>query len=463
MRWVAAWRERLRALIFRARQETELDEELRFHLDQETELLLEAGLDPQEARRQARLRFGGVERFKEEVREARGTGVIDCLMLDTRYAARRLTRDWRFTLPAVLILALGIGANTAMFSVVNRALFQPLPFADADRLVNIYQNVGESSQPWASSYPAYQDMAGYTDLFSGVAASMMPTQVRYLAGPLVRTGSAEYATSNYLEVQGVDLPMGRWFTAEEDRPGAAAVAVLGHQAWTSKFGAAPSVLGQTMRINGVPVTIIGVGPEAYNSNFHSGWVTDFWLPISSVTTVGGRADVLQRRDEDAFLVRARLRGGVSLPQAQAAMTALGAHLAKEYPDDDPGRGISVLRSDEVLVHPQFDTILGAGASILMIVVALILAIACTNLATWLLVRGLSRAKEMSVRLALGATRAQLARHLLVESTVLAGWVVRWVTSWRNGRFDWWRSWTCRWTQAVASTTGCSASRWHCRY
>ena len=204
--------------------------------------------------------FGGVERTKEEEgREAWGLMLLDHIWRDTRYAARRLGRDWRFTLPAVLVLALGIGANTAMFSAVNTALFRPLPFEDADRLVNIYQNSGETSQALGNSYPAYQDMAGYTDVFAGVAAFSVPMSARYQADAGIGQGLAEYATSNYLVVQGLDLAMGRWFSAEEDSPGAGAVAVLGHQTWTNKFGATPDVLGQTIRINGVPVTIIGVG------------------------------------------------------------------------------------------------------------------------------------------------------------------------------------------------------------
>jgi len=288
MSWIAAWRERLRTLFCRAREEADMDEELRFHLEQETELLREEGLEGQEARRQARIRFGGIQRFREEVREARGTDLFDSLVRDTRYAARRLARDWRFTLPAVLVLALGIGANSAMFSVVNMALFRPQPFADADRLVNIYQNTGESSQPSANSYPAYLDMVEYTDVFAGVAAFLGPGQVRYQLAGAVLSGLAEYATPNYLHVQGLAMTMGRWFTTDENQFGVGAVAVLGHQVWITRFDAAPSVLGRTIRINGVPVAIIGVGPEGYNSGFHSGVVTNFWLPIAAVATVGGR-------------------------------------------------------------------------------------------------------------------------------------------------------------------------------
>ena len=201
------------------------------------------------------------------------------------------------------------------------------------------------------------------------------------------------------------------------------MAVLSYRTWTSKFGTAPSVIGETIRVNGVPVTVVGVGPEGLSSSLHNGIVMDFWLSIPSLVLVGGegRPEELERSAPDPlFLVTARLRDGVDLPQAEAAMTALGVRLAREFPDHDPGRGISVLRSDTVRIHPQFDGALSYGASSLMVLVGLLLAIACTNLATWLLVRGLSRGKEISVRLALGATRGQIVRHLLVESTLLAG-------------------------------------------
>jgi predicted permease len=346
--------------------------------------------------------------------------VMGGLTLDVRYAIRRLTRDWPFTIPALLVLALGIGANTATFSIVNRALFRPLRFSDTDRLVNIYQNQGRNAAPTASSYPAYRDMARNTDVFSDVAAFTWPLPVRYQDDDRIGPGLVEYATPNYAVVHGLNLALGRWYTPEEDRTGANVVAVLNYHTWTEGFGGDPSVLGRTVRIAGVLATVVGIGPKGYSSSLHSGLVTDFWLPVSAAGIVSQSYGSLEERSGNGFMVRARLRDGVSLTQARAAMTALGANLAREYPQEDPGRGISVLRADEVLLHPQLDAMLDAGASFLMIVVAMLLAIVCTNLATWLLVRGLARGKEVSVRLALGASRARVVRHLVVESTLLAG-------------------------------------------
>jgi putative ABC transport system permease protein len=353
-------------------------------------------------------------------RSRRWEDVLGALLFDVRYASRRLTRDWRFTIPAVLVLALGIGANTAMFSVVNRALFQRLPFRDADRLVNLYQNQGRAAEPVGSSFPAYRDMARYTDIFSAIAAFTWPMPARYQDDGGIVSGLIEYATSNYPVVHGLSPALGRWFAPDEDRTGTDAVAVLNYHTWVSRFDRDPSVVGTSVRIDGVPVTVIGIGPEGYNSSLHPGLVTDFWLPVSAAMTVGASHGLTGNRKSNDFMVRARLRDGVSLSQAQSAMTALGAILAREYPEDDPGRGISVLPTNDVLIHPQLDVMVDAGASFLMIVVAMLLAIVCSNLATWLLVRGIARGREVSVRLALGASRSRVVRHLIVESTLLAG-------------------------------------------
>ncbi len=413
----------VKSLVLRRRRQDELDEELRLHLEQEIALRVARGMSPADARREALRAFGGVEKTKDECRDAWGLKLVEQLRRDVRYATRRLARDWQFSLLAVLILALGIGANTAMFSVVNVLYAAPTAFRDAHQLVNIYQNDPDSGLPGflSTSYPAYKDMAAYTDLYTGVMATSVPYPVRIYRDDRVRRGMAEFATSTYLAVLGLDPSMGRWFTAAEDRLGAEAVAVVSHRAWTTKFGASPSVIGETVRLNGVGVAVIGVGPEGLDFGFLPGVMTDFWLSISSTQAFNEATESLERGAREApFLVKARLRDGVSLPQAQAAMSALGARLASEYPDEDPGRGISVWRSDDVRTHPQFDGPLSGIAWVLMILVGLVLAIACTNLATWLLVRGLSGAKEVSVRLALGATRGQLVRHLLVESTLLAG-------------------------------------------
>ena len=313
---------------------------------------------------------------------------IDALQRDLRHGFRRLIRDFRFTAAAIVVLGLGIGANTAMFSVINAALFREQAVVDAERLVDIYQNGANAGGLDGNSYPAYLDMAQYSDVFAGTMAVLVPLGVNYLDQGALRPAVVQYSTASYLSVLGLRPALGRWFTASEDVRGAAVVAVVGHQTWTRRFNADPAILGRSIRIEGVPVTIVGVAPAGHNGSINLGIVTDFWLPISSLTALGAPPRVFARRpDEAALLVKARLRDGVTVAQAQAAMQNLGKRLAAEYPNEDPGKGISVYASTGVRVHPQMDAALAPLATLLFAVVAIVLAIACSNLATLLLVRG----------------------------------------------------------------------------
>lgn len=406
-----AWhilRSRFRSLVFRGGREADLSEELQLHLERETERLQASGPAREEARLQARRLFGGVEQIKEECRDARGAVALDALARDTRYALRRLVRDWRFTTAAVLILGLAIGANTAIFSVVNAVLFRDPPFTDPDRLVDIYQNDRAGKPLVVISYDAYKEMAEYTDTFAGTMAASIPIPARYLHDGGIRGGTVEYATATYLDVLGLRPSLGRWFDATEERPGAPFVAVLGHQAWTRVFRADPSVVGRVVRIEGVPVTIVGIGPANHRGTLDVGLVTDFWLPIAAFRAMNPR---LATRDAPTIvaplLVKARLQEGATVAQAKAAMDVLALRLEADHPDMFRaegefalGTGITVLPTTDVRVHPQADVRFMALASLVLVVVSLVLAIACSNLATLLLVRGAARAKELSVRLAM---------------------------------------------------------------
>ncbi len=441
MRLLHILRSRLRSLVFRDRRESDLSEELQFHLERETERLQASGLSREDARLKALRLFGGVEQVKEASRDARGTAAFDALARDTRYGVRRLVRDWRFTTAAVLILGLAIGANTAIFSVVNAVLFRDSPFADPDRLVNIYQNDPAGKPLVVISYDSYKEMAQYTDIFAAAMAATVPFPARYLHDGGIRSGTAEYATATYLDVLGLRPSLGRWFDTTEERPGAPLVAVLGYQAWTRVFRADPSILGRIIRIEGAPVTIVGIGPANHRGTLDVGLATDFWLPVTALRELNAMPGVRGGPTIVApFFVKARLRESVTVAQAKAAMDVLGPRLAAALPEEvrdaaefAVGTGITVVATTDVRVHPAADAPFMAIASGVLVVVGLVLALACSNLATLLLVRGAARAKEMSVRLAMGATRRQLVRHLLTESLLLslaggiAGCILAWWT------------------------------------
>jgi predicted permease len=372
-------------------------------------------------------------------REARGTAILDALVRDTRYGLRRLWCDWRFTAAAVSILGLAIGANTAIFSLVNAVLFREQAVAAPDRLVNIYQNDPGGRPLVVTSYSAYLEIAEYTDIFAATMAASIPNPVRYLDDGAVRNAAAEYATATYLDVLGLRPSLGRWFDATETQRGAPLVAVLGYGTWTRVFRADPSVVGRVIQVEGAPATIVGVGPANHRGTIDVGLGTDLWLPITALPATAPNAGLRDAQTIFApLLVKARLREGATVTQARAAMDVLGRRLAAENPEQFRragefalGPGITVVPSGDVRVHPQADTTVMALASGMLVIVGLVLAIACGNLATLLLVRGGARAKEISVRLAMGGTRPQIVRHLLTESLLLsvAGGIAGCILAW----------------------------------
>ena len=370
---------------------------------------------------------GGIDGREEKRRDAFGYQTLDSLLRDGKHGMRRLVKDWQFSASAIVILALGIGANTAVFSILNNTMFQPHPFADSKRLVNLYQNDSKTGEPEGVSYPAFLDLQHEAAVFTGVAASHL-TEGRYQtvdahgSTTAVRFALVEYVNANYLEVLGLRPSLGRWFGAAEERR-AEPVVVLGWTEWKRHFGADPNVLGRTLIVGGTRVQVIGVAPMALTSSQSNALVASLWMPISRISLqptsgVAASPGLLERRESLFLQVRARLRDGVTIQQAQAAMNVTGQRLAADFPDTDPKRGITVLATDDVHVHPR-ERFLKPVATAGLTVVGLVLAIACSNLATLILVRSSARSAEISVRLALGATRWQLVRHLLMESLVLS--------------------------------------------
>lgn len=336
---------------------------------------------------------------------------------DLRHAARRLLRSPVFSASAVVLLALGIGLNAAVFNLADTMVYRPTPYENPERIVHIYQDSDDGS-PSSTAYPAYMDIAARSDVFDGVAATS-PDGAVWDRGDASQPVSVTFATASYFPVLGLRPFAGQWFQEDHDRVGGEMVAVVSHKTWTAQMGADPDVIGETVRLNNQLVTLIGIGPERFNGEAGA-LVTDFWLSISS-TPVGGpyRVTNLDRREDHWYQVKARLAPGVELPRARAAMNAVAQRMGELFPSTDQGRGITVFANDEVRFHPSVDSkILNVNVG-LIVVAALVLLLACSNLANLLLVRGISRAPEIAVREALGAGRMRVMRLLLLEALLLA--------------------------------------------
>lgn len=335
---------------------------------------------------------------------------------DFRYAARRLMRSPGFTLTALTILVLGIGVNTTAYSVVNALLLQPPPFHEPEQVVNVLQG-SDGGTPSSTSYPAYLDMTRMPNVFASVSA--YSENVAYLEqGDGLASILIEYATASYMDVIGLTPSRGTWFEASADDPNGPPAAVITHAMWTDRLASDPGVLGSTLRIGGGAVTVIGVGPAEFNGGQSIGAV-DLWLSISAMSVTGGRVASLTRRQDHPFTLRARLAPGVSMEQASGAMGGLAADLARIYPELNSGRSITVLSVLSNRISPEIDARLVPASVFLMAVVLLVLVIGTLNLANLLLIRSSARAREIAVRLALGAGRARVIRVVLAEALLLS--------------------------------------------
>lgn len=331
---------------------------------------------------------------------------------DVRFGLRHLVRTPVFTAGALALLAVGIGANVAVFTIVDRFLLRSPPYAQPASVVYVYQD-SDDGEPSSCSFPAYRDMAA-ADVFRAVAATSPARMTWERSGGDLST-VVEFTTASYLDVIGLKPLRGRWFSREHDTVGSQAVAVVSAATWRSRFGRDPGVVGRVIHLNGYPVTIIGVGPDGFSGTL-APVVTDFWLSISATVAAGQfRVANLERREDHWYSVLARLRSGAGVAQARAAMAALAARLAETYPDLNRGRNITVRRATDVHLYEQ-------GSSVLLLasaIVVTLLLLASANLANLLLVRGIGRSTEMAIRRALGAGRLRIARLHLVESLALA--------------------------------------------
>jgi len=403
---------RLRSLFRRRKVESEVDAELCFHVERQIEKYVRSGLAREEAARRARLEFGGYEQVKEEHRDARGVSLIEILVRDIRFGFRTLRSNLGFSIVAILTLALGIGANTAIFSVVYAALLRPLPYLHPNRLITLSEErpqEGKAAQAnpriWNASYPDYLDWKRDSKSFESLAGFSGDAFTLHGAGEPELVFAAQ-ATINFFSTLGVKPFLGRDFAVGEDIAAGPKVAILPYGTWMRRFGGDPHITGRSIQLDDKSVSIIGVLPRPFE--FAPRGNAEIWVPLH----IG--KDLAMRRSLRWMPVVGRLSPGITSQQARAELNSITASLAASFPQENG--------SIQVVMVPLRNRIVGQVEPLLLILfgaVGFVLLIACANVTNLFLVRAAGRRREFSIRAALGAGRARLISQLLVESLMLA--------------------------------------------
>lgn len=406
----------------RSRMEHEMDAELRFHIETFTEDLVRGGVTREEAMRRARMEFGGIERVKEEGREARGVSFLDELFQDLRHGQRVLRKSPGFAVVAVLTLALGIGATTAIFSVVNAVLLRPLAIEDSARVVLLQEQWKGSAGD--VSVGNFNDIKKQSRSYAEVSCSNNASFNLETQGIPERV-DGEIATFNYFATFGVQPIAGRVFTADEDKPGHAPVVVISERFWRTSLHADSAVIGKPIRVNGLPTTVVGVMPKSFDPLLSN---SNLWVPAAFTPKQ------LADHDDHYLNVMARLKPGVVMAQAQSELDVIAQRLQQQYPLDDADRGLRIQQLASALLGDQ-----RLSLRMMLAAVGFLLLIACANIANLQLARSRTRQKEIALRAALGASPNRIVRQLLAENVVLglaggvvgvllAYWAVSWIVS-----------------------------------